>query len=414
MKKVLLVLALAVLSQFAIAQNTQVQNAFNFQKSAQQYIEQADAYKTQNKADKAAKQMNNAKLMIEKAKTAIDAASTHESTMNQAKTWHYYAVIYYKMGAYPEFHDVDPEAFAKVLIAVDKIKELDQDYFMRMGQELASYVRSIDNTYYQLGVDSFNNGNYEDAMANFEKANAAAGKIGAVDDAAMINLATCALKLGKHDVAATTYEMLINKGYDDASNYSGLINAYRELGQGDKSVETINIARAKYPDDPQLVNDMINTYLTLHREGEIVDQIEAMAQKFTEQPIYYFILGTIYGNRESELYDMEKALEYYGKAIAEDEKYADAYYNAGALLIDKASEIYDEANKKDPSEYANFKAYLAATDAMTAEAKGYDERALPYVEKTYELLPEDPAVKQALRGIYARLKMMDKAKALDE
>ena len=83
------------------------------------------------------------------------------------------------------------------------------------------------------------------------------------------------------------------------------------------------------------------------------------------------------------------------------------------MLIDKASEIYEEANKKDPSEYANFKAYLAATDAMSAEAKSYDERALPYVEKTYELLPEDLAVKQALRGIYTRLKMMDKAKALE-
>lgn len=413
MKKIVLTLALAILGQFVIAQSTQVQNAFNFQKSAQQYIEQAEAYKTQKKDDKAAKQMNNAKQYIQKAKEAIEAASQHEATKNQGKTWHYYAVIYYKIGAYPEFHDVDPDAFQKVLNAIDNLRACDNDYFMRSGQELASYVRSIDNTYYQLGVDSFNNGNYEDAMANFQKANEAAEKIGTVDDAAMINLATCAGKLGKYDVAATTYEMIISKGYDDASNYSGLINAYRELGQGDKSVEIIGIARAKYPEDPQLVNDMINTYLTLHREGEIIDQIEAMAQKFTDQPVYYFILGTIYGNRESDLYDVEKALEYYGKAIAENEQYADAYYNAGALLIDKASEIYEEANKKDPSEYANFKAYLAATDAMTAEAKTYDERALPYVEKTYELLPDDPAVKQALRGIYARLKMMDKAKALE-
>ena len=175
----------------------------------------------------------------------------------------------------------------------------------------------------------------------------------------------------------------------------------------------IEAARAKYPDDPQLVNDMINTYLTLHRETEIVDQIEAMAKKYTEQPVYYFILGTIYGNRESSIYDLEKALGYYESAIAENAAYADAYYNAGALLIDKASEIYQEANDKDPSQYANFNAYLKATDAMAAEAKVYDERALPYVEKTYELLPDDPAVKQALRGIYTRLKMLDKAKALD-
>lgn len=413
MKKVLLLLALALFGQFAMAQDMQRQNANNYQRQAQQLIDAADDYKAVNKMDKAAKQMNNAKILMEKAKASIDAASQHESTMNQAKTWHYFAVIYYKIGAYPEFYDLDPNAFEKVLTAVEKIQQLDNNYYLQNGQELASYVRGIDNTYYQLGVDSFNSGNYEEALADFQRANEAAAKIGAVDDAAMINLATCANKLGQYEVAATTFEQLIAKGYDEAGIYSGLVNAYRELGQGDKSVQMIEVARAKYPDDPQLVNDMINTYISLHREAEIVDQIEAMAKKYTEQPVYYFILGTIYGNRESDIYDIEKALGYYESAIAENEAYADAYYNSGALLIDKASEIYQAANDKDPSEYSNFNAYLAATDAMAAEAKSYDERALPYVEKTYELLPDDPAVKQALKGIYTRLKMLDKAKALD-
>ena len=413
MKKVLLLLGLAFFCQFAKAQDIQRQNANNYQRQAQQIIEGADDLKVHNKMEKAAKQMKDAKILLQKAKTSIDAAAQHEATMNQAKTWHYYAVIYYKIGAYPEFYDLDQDAFNKVLSAVQKIQQLDENYYRQMGQELASYVRSVDNTYYQLGVDSFNNGNFEDAMLNFQKANEAAATIGSVDDAAMMNLATCAIKVGNYQVAADTYETLIAQGYDEAGIYSGLINAYRELGQGEKSVEMISVARAKYPEDPQLVNDMINTYLTLHREGEIVDQIEAMAKKYTEQPVYYFILGTIYGNRESSIYDLEKALGYYEQAIAEDAKYADAYYNAGALLIDKASDIYQAANEKDPSEYSNFNAYLAATDAMAAEAKGYDERALPYVEKTYQLLPDDPAVKQALRGIYTRLKMLDKAKELE-
>lgn len=413
MKKVLLVLALAVLSQFAIAQNQQVQNAFNFQKSAQQYIEQADAYRTQNKTDKAAKQMNSAKQYIQRAKEAIDAASAHEATMNQAKTWHYYAVIYYKIGAYPEFHDVDTEAFSKVLVAVDKIQSLDHDYFMRMGQELSSYVNGIDNTYYQLGVDSFNNGNYEDAIANFQKANDAANKIGNVDDAALINLASCANKLGRYELAAQTFEMLINKGYDDASNYAGLIIAYRELKEGDKAVATIEVARAKYPDDPNLINEMINTYINLHRESEIIDQIEAMAQKFTDQPIYYFILGTIYGNSESELYDLDKALGYYDKAIQEDQAYSDAYYNAGALLSAKATDIKDSAEQLKEKDFPNMNAYFKATDEIGKQANVYYEKALPYLEKAHELLPDDPDVKRTLKGIYTRLNMQDKAKALE-
>lgn len=413
MKKVLLLLALAFIGQVTFAQDMKRQDANNYQRQAQQIIDAADDYKAVNKLEKAAKQMKNAKILMQKAQASIDAAAEHESTKNQAKTWHYYAVIYYKIGAYPEFNDLDPNSYDKVLMAVEKVQELDQDYFMRMGQDFAQYVKGVGNTYYQRGVDSFNNGNYAEAMADFQKANEAAGKIGTVDDAAMINLAICAIKLGKFDVAAATYEVLLTKGYDEASIYSGLINAYRELGEGNKSVAMIEQARAKYPDDPQLVNDMINTYLSLHREAEIVDQIEAMAQKFTEQPVYYFILGTIYGNRESSIYDLEKSLGYYESAIAEDAAYADAYYNAGALLIDKASEIYQAANDKDPKEYSNFNAYLDATDAMTAEAKSYDERALPYVEKTYELLPDDPAVKQALRGIYTRLKMTDKAKEFE-
>jgi len=413
MKKILLLLALAIIGQIAIAQDMKRQDANNYQRQAQQLIEAAEDYKAVNKMDKAAKQMSNAKILMQKAKASIDAAAVHESTANQAKTWHYYAVIYYRIGAYPEFYDLDTEAFPKVLTAVEKIREIDPKYYQQMGQELASYVRAIDNTYYQLGVESFNNGDFEDAMLNFQKANNAASKIGSVDDAAMSNIAICAIRLEKYDVAAETYETLVSKGFDNIANYSGLINSYRELGQGDKAVETINAAIAKYPDEPQLINEMIQTYLTLHREGEIVDQIEAMAQKFTDQPVYYVILGTIYGNRESQLYDIDKAIGYYEKAIAEDDKYADAYYNAGALLIDKASEIYQEVNDKDPGEYSNFNAYLAATDEMSAQAKVYDERALPYVEKTYELLPDDPAVKQALKGIYTRLKMADKAKELD-
>lgn len=64
MKRLVLTLAVALMSSFAFAQNVQVQNAFNNQKAAKQYIEQADAYKVQNKTEKAAKQMENAKMMM--------------------------------------------------------------------------------------------------------------------------------------------------------------------------------------------------------------------------------------------------------------------------------------------------------------------------------------------------------------
>lgn len=413
MKKVLLLLALAIAGHFAIAQNVQVQNAFNNQKAAQQYIDQAETYKTQNKPDKAAKQMQNAKLMIQKAKDAIDAASQHEATMNQAKTWHYYAVIYYKIGAYPEFADIDSQAFEKALTAFEKVKTLDNDYFMRSRQEFQQYAASIGASYYDLGANSYNEGNFEDAYINFKKAYDAAAVLGGNDNSALLNAALSAMKVSRYAEAIEMLQTLINNGMEEPAVYQNIVIAYRGAEENDKMIEMIMVAREKFPDDANIMNEMINSYLKVHREGEIIEQILEMAEKNSDQPVYYFILGTIYGNHESQLYDMEKALEYYDRAIAENDKYADAYYNAGALLIDKASEIYQEANEKDPSEYSNFNAYLAATDEMAAQARVYDERALPYVEKTYELLPDDPAVKQALKGIYTRLKMNDKAATLD-
>lgn len=405
MKRLVLTLAIALISSFAFAQNIQVQNAFNFQKTAKQYIEQADAFKVQNKIEKADKQMTNAKLALQKAKDAIDAASTHEATMNQAKTWHYYAVVYYYIGAYPEFASIDIEANAKVLSAVEKIRQLDPDYYVQMGQELSSYVRNIGNGFYQLGVDSFNNGNYEDACTNFQKAVSASQKIGLVDDAAMQNLALCYTKTEKFNEAAQVYEQLISNGIDEANIYSGLINAYREAGNGEKSVEFINIAREKYPEDAQLVNDMINTYLTLHRESEIINQILEMAEKYPEQPVYYFILGTIYGNEESELFSIENALVCYDNVIKIDANYVDAYINAGSILIDQAADKYNEANDLPIDKVAEYK-------KMMEEGKAFDEKALPYVVKAYELSPE-PAIKQALKMCYVRLKMADKAAELN-
>ena len=414
MKKIVLTLALAILGQIAIAQNKEVQNAFNFQKSAQQYIEQAEALRTQNRADKADKNMKDAKVMIQRAKDAIDLASKNDATMNQAKTWHYYAVIYYKIGAYPEFIDIDHDAFVKTLDAFVKIQNLDADYYMRNRGEFQQYASSIGARYYDLGANSYNEGNFEDAYINFKKAYDATAIIGGKDNSALLNAALSAMKVEKFDESIAMFNQLIENGLEEPSVYSNMAAAYRGAGNNDKMLEVILIAREKFPEDEAVMNEMINAYLTLHREDEIIDQIREMAEANTNQPIYYFILGTIYGNRESSLYNIDSALEAYNKAIEENDKYADAYYNAGALLIDKASEIYQAANDKDPSEYSNFNAYLKATNEMMDEAKQYDTRALPYVEKTYELLPGDPAVKQALKGIYARLKMTDKAQELDQ
>lgn len=406
MKKLVLTLAIALMGTFAFAQSVQVQNAYNNQKAAQQYIDQADAFKTQNKLEKAVKQMDNAKLMIKKAKDAIDAASQHEATVNQAKTWHYLAVIYYKIGLYPEFRDLDENAFEKSLNAFGKIMNLDPKYYSQNVGEFQQYIASIGGNYYDIGANFYNEQKFEEAYVNFKKAYDAAAVVGGKDNSALLNAAFCAMKVEKYEESVNMLNTLISNGYDDPTVYQSLTICYRSMGENDKMIETIQAGRAKYPDDTNLMNEMINSYITVHREGEIIDQIIEMAQKNPTQPVYYFILGTIYANTESELFDVEKTLESYNKVIEIDPNYVDAYINAGSILIDRAAEKYTAANDLPFDKVDEY-------NAMMAEGKAFDEKALPYVEKAYQLLNEDPAIKQALKTLYVRLKMNDKAAELN-
>lgn len=104
---------LAFFANISMAQNKERVNAFNYNKNAQSYITTAEQLMVQNRADKAQKQMANAKIELTRAKTSIDLAAENEETKNDAKTWHYYGVIYLKIATYPEFNDIDTEALTK-------------------------------------------------------------------------------------------------------------------------------------------------------------------------------------------------------------------------------------------------------------------------------------------------------------
>ena len=76
------------------------------------------------------------------------------------------------------------------------------------------------------------------------------------------------------------------------------------------------------------------------------------------------------------------------------------------MYIDKSAELYKTANDLPIDKVKEY-------EDMIAEAKSYDEKALPFVEKAYELLPDDENVKRVLLTLYRRLKMNDKANALE-
>lgn len=412
MKKVtLLVVMLAFFANISMAQNKERVNAFNYNKNAQGYITIAEQLSKQNRADKAAKQMGFAKIELGKAKASIDLAANHDETKNEARTWHYYGIVYYKIAAYPEFNDLDPDALNKSLNAFIKIIELDPAYANDRQNlfDIYQHIQSITSNYFNKGAVAYENGEYKEAIECYKSAYKSNSVIGQQDNEALLIAAQIALYNAKeYEMAVEICNQLLANQYESPKVYQYLAVANGQLGNDEDMVKYINEGRAKFPEDESLINEQINAYLKLQREAEIVDQIEEMAAKQTSNPIYYFILGTIYGNSESTLYNIDSALGYYQKALELDPNHVDSYINIGSMYIDKSAALYNAAN-----ELGFDKESLKKYDIMVAEAKAFDEKALPYVEKAYELVPGDDAIKQALRTLYVRLKMMDKAKALE-
>ena len=409
MKKVtLLVALLALMANIAMAQNKERVNAFNYNKNAQSYIQTAEQLMVQNRTDKAAKEMNNAKIMLQRAKTSIDLAAEHEETKNDAKTWHYYGVIYLKIATYPEFNDIDTEALPKCATAFRKVGELDQTYFQQNQYEIMSYINSITTNYFNQGGAAYEAGEYVKAIECYKNAYETMAIAGQKDNEALVVAAQIAVMAKEYNMAIELCNTLLNDGYESAPVYQYMAIAQGGLENNDAMIQYIQTGREKFPEDENLINEQINAFLKLKREAEIIDQIKEMANKNSENSVYCFILGTIYGNSESSIHSIDSAMVYYNRAININPNDENAYINIGSMFIDKSAALYNAANELG-FDAESQKKY----DIMVAEAKSYDEQALPYVEKAYELVPGDEAIKQALRTLYVRLKMMDKAKALE-
>lgn len=410
MKKLtFLVVMLAFLANVSMAQNKERVNAFNYNKNAQGYITTAEQLNKQNRAEKAAKQMGFAKIELQKAKTSIDLAAEHEETKNEARTWHYYGIVYYKIAAYPEFHDLDPEALDKSFAAFAKIPALDPEYANDRQNmfDIYQHIQSITSNYFNRGAVAYENGEYAEAIKCYLAAYNSMLVIGQQDNEALLIAAQIALYNAKeYEKTVEICNQLLAAQHESPKVYQYLAVAYSQMGNDEEMLKYINEGRAKFPEDDNLVNEQINAYLKLKREAEIIDQIKEMANKNSENSVYCLIIGTIYSNQESELYNVDSALVYYNRAIEVNPTDENAYINVGSMYIDKSAALINKANELPLDKFKEY-------DELIAEARVFDEKALPYVEKAYELVPGDDAIKQALRTLYVRLKMMDKARALE-
>jgi tetratricopeptide (TPR) repeat protein len=366
------------------------------------------------KKDRTDAYMYNKNGQYEKAATSIEKCVNHEAFLgmkpkDQAQAWHYRAMIYQNILTKPEVAAKYPNATDLAYESLEKCIAADKDYLKDNSDDIYSRISSLGTSYFQIGVDKYNEKAFSDAAVNFRKAYDISMNGSTPDTSALMNTAMAYQMGGMYNEALTNYNDLKNLGYDKVDIYQSMAICYGGLNDSQKSLEMVEAGLAKYPGDINLIIAKVNAYVDNGRAEEAIADLDKLLELDPNNATVLFNLGTLYGDDKSALYDGEKAAGYYTRAIEIKPDYSDAIYNLGILYVNMAIKLQNQAaditgiSKKE----------LEQVESLQNQAKEYMRSGLPYIKKTYEEQPSDE-IKHVLRTMYIQLGMFEEAKALNE
>lgn len=382
MKKLVILIAALVSANLMMAQKTDRTNAYMYNKNGQ----------------------------LEKAKESIDKCTSHQSftgmkPKDQAQAWMYAGMIYLNIHMDPNGANIDPNALETSYQAFVKCIEIDPAFVKQNEQDIYSRVAAIGGQFFAKGVDGFNTGNFGDGALAFKRAYEVSLTTGATDTLALVNAALSSLKAHEYNQAIDLYTSLQSIGYNDVDTYKNMAAAYNGLNNEEKTLEMIALGLEKFPGDPGLIIEKVNIYLKQGKGSDAVQDLNKLLELDPNNKSILFILGTIYGDDTKEIFDSNKAVEYYKAAVEVDPEYYDAIYNLGALYISLSNQLKSKANDLPLEAQKEYK-------DLIDQAKGYIQEGLPFVQRAYEI-QSTPEVKAVLKTMFIQLDMKDEAAALD-
>ena len=388
MKKVMILLVIALTANVMMAQKKDRTDAFMYNKNGQ----------------------------YEKAMASIDKCVNHEQFLgmkpnDQSQAWLYRAAIYQNV-----IQSGDEALMAKAPNALEVVYESlmncmkNPEFLEDNKQEIYQRVGSVMTTYYTKGADDYNAGKFAEAAPMFKKAYDIAKSLGSADANEMLNLAaTSALRAEDYNTALAYFTEVKNNGTETAELYRHLAACYNGLGNAEQAMAMINAGLEKDPSDANLILEKVNAYLKEGKGAEAVQDLTKLLELDPNNAQLLFVLGTIYGDESNEgLYDTDKARQYYEQALSIKPDYYDAIYNIGVLYTTMANKYIEQANeitgfsKKEQDQY----------NSLIEQGNELLRTGLPYLKQAYDAQPSDD-VKNVLRSIYVKLNMMEEVKALE-
>lgn len=336
---------------------------------------------------------------LDEAKTMIDAATTYEKTMNDGKTWYYRGLIYASLDTTSNeaFKALAPDAFTVALESFKKGDELNKgkEHFTQDAQGLPILKsQQIDywfGTYLNKGAALYQEENLEDALKNFEKAQAVKPN----DTLAWFYAGFVSNGMENYDKAISSFQKYIELGGKSIDAYLSIINILsnpKEDKEG--ALKVVREAKPKFPTNTDLPKVEIGLLIDLKRIDEAKSGLEAAVKKEPNNKVMHFYLG--YAN--SNLNKLEEAKVNYENALKIDPNYFEAQLYLAKLMYNDAAQIKKEMSSLGISA-ADKKKKFDLDKILVEKLKV----AVPYWERAEKLNADDQEVLDILFLIYQDL-----------
>jgi len=388
MKKVMILLAIVLTANVMMAQKKDRTDAYMYNKNGQY-----------------------AKAMVAIEKCVNHAQFSGMKPNDQAQAWLYRAAIYQNI-----LQSGDQALIAQAPNALEIVYESlmncmkNPDFLENNKQEIYQRVGNVMNAYYTQGYDLYSAHDFAGASPMFKKAYDIAKFLGGNDAADMLNAAAQSSLLAEDYATALEYftEMKEN-GSEGPDVYRHLAACYNGLGQSEQAMEMINAGLAINPSDPNLILEKVNAYLKEGKGAEAVEDLNKLLELDPNNAQLCFALGTIYGDENNgDVFDVDKARQYYERALEINPDYYDAIYNIGVLYTVMANKYFKQAQDITGFSRAEQEQY----NSLMEQYKELLRTGLPFLQRAYEAQPSDD-VRNVLKSIYVQLNMMEEAGALE-
>lgn len=281
------------------------------------------------------------------------------------------------------------------LESIKKVVEIDVN--AKKTKKVKENLIKLKDLYISEGSNYYSRKDYKNAFFDFSKAI----EIGQMpqlnqrDSVISYYTALSAQLVGDFENAIKYYDKAIEYNFtSDGTAYYYAFDAFKSLGKADDGVKYLEEGFVKFPKNTNILFGLIQYYVDKGEDpAKVLTYIDKALTEEPNNPTLHFAKGTVY----DRLNDSEEAAKCYTKAIEIDANFFDAYYNLGAVYFNNGVKLVDEANKVPAKDYEKYESIMAKSNVEF-------KKALPYMEKAYEINNNSKETIEALKNIYFRFR----------